>query len=769
MDLTALLTSAGINILVCVVLFSFYSVLRKQPSNVNVYFGRRIASHHSRRVELCLERFVPSPSWILKAWETSEDEILAIGGLDAVVFVRILVFSIRVFSIAAVICIVLVLPVNYYGKDRLHKHIPFESLEVFTIENVNEGSKWLWAHCVALYIITFSACTLLYFEYKSIANLRLLNIIGSPPDPSHFTILVRSIPWSSEESYSEIVEKFFSYYHATTYLSHQMIYKSGTVQKLKDDAEHMCKVIRDASMERSCKAGFKCCCCGAPSTISFKKISNETDRVHARTSSSDMHLDTRKKECAAAFVFFKSRYAALMAAQIQQTSNPMLWVTDIAPEPHDVYWSSICIPYRQLWIRQIATLAASVAFMFVFLIPVTFVQGLTQLDKLQKMFPFLTGLLKEKFVHQVVTGYLPSVILVLFMCAVPPMMILFSSVEGSISRSARKKSACCKVLYFTIWNVFFVNVFTGSVISQLSVFSSVTDLPAQLAKAVPAQATFFTTYVLSSGWASLAVEVMQIFPLLCNIFQRFILRLKDDALDGSYTFPYHTEVPRVLLFGFLGFTCAILTPLMLPFLLIYFFLAYLVYRNQIINVYITKYDSGGQYWPIAHNTTVFSLLFSQLIALGVFGLKLSSVASGFTIPLLVGTLLFHQYCRQRFLPVFKSNSAQILVDMDLRDEHCGRVAEIYQQLRSSYIQPNLTPDTPSQSECCSSHHEDKDSGQCGQSSEDMEKGKEEVINQKDRPSSLSSEKAELGVKVKSEVTSTRDSALDKNHPEGAGD
>lgn len=80
---------------------------------------------------------------------------------------------------------------------------------------------------------------------------------------------------------------------------------------------------------------------------------------------------------------------------------------------------------------------------------------------------------------------------------------------------------------------------------------------------------------------------------------------------------------------------------------------------QILNVYITKYDSGGQFWPIAHNTTVFSLLVAQLIALGVFGLKRSSVASGFTIPLLIGTLLFHQYCRQRFLPVFRSNSAQV--------------------------------------------------------------------------------------------------------------
>ncbi|CAL0323715.1 unnamed protein product [Lupinus luteus] len=407
-----------------------------------------------------------------------------------------------------------------------------------------------------------------------------------------------------------------------------------------------------------------------------------------------------------------------MTAQTLQTSNPMLWVTDLAPEPQDVYWSNICIPYRQLWIRKIATLVASIVFMIVFLIPVTFVQSLTQLDNLQKLLPFMTGMLKNKFVIQVVSGYLPSVILVLFLCAVPPVMMLFSAVEGSISRSGRKMSACCKVLYFTIWNVFFVNVFAGSIISQLSVFSSVRDLPAQLAKAVPSQATFFTTYVLSSGWASLAIEVMQICPLLYNLFQRVILRVKDDSEGGSLSFPYHTEIPRILLFGFLGFTCSILAPLMLPFLLFYFFLAYLVYRNQIINVYITKYDSGGQYWPIAHNTTVFSLIVAQVIALGVFGLKHSSVASGFTIPLLICTLLFHQYCRQRFLPIFKSNSAQILIDMDLRDEHSGSMGEIYEHLSSAYSQSSLVPDASNHTKCFS-NREDKRSDQ---SSEDIEKG-----------------------------------------------
>lgn len=92
------------------------------------------------------------------------------------------------------------------------------------------------------------------------------------------------------------------------------------------------------------------------------------------------------QEVAAAFIFFKSRYTANVAAELLQSSNPMLWVTNLAPEPHDVCWSNLCIPYRQLWIRKLTIILASVVFMFLFIIPVTFVQSLTQLDRLDRTF-----------------------------------------------------------------------------------------------------------------------------------------------------------------------------------------------------------------------------------------------------------------------------------------------------------------------------------------------------------------------------------------------
>ncbi|KAK8347596.1 hypothetical protein V6Z11_A06G029200 [Gossypium hirsutum] len=499
MDVSDLLTSAGINIAICVMLLSLYSILRKQPGNACVYFTRRLVSEPVRGTGdiSCFERFVPSTGWIAKAWQATDDEILAVGGVDAVAFMRIVVFSIRVFIIAAVICLFIVLPVNYYGQDMQHKEIHSESLEVFTIGNVKEDSKWyvqfhpllwLWVHCLALYLISCSACVLLYSDYKSITKMRLAHITGSPPNPSHFTVLVRGVPWSPDNSYSNSVEQFFSTYYPESYLSHQMVYGSCTVDKLMKDAERMYRMLKSIDprfLDRSLPY-----CIPGGAAHPFMVLNLRADSVSSSTSMDRLQSSQRRKECPAAFVFFRTRYAALVAAQVLQSSNPMLWVTELAPEPHDVYWSNLSIPYKQVWLRKITTLIASVVFMFLFLLPVTFVQGLTQLehlDQLSRRVPFLKGILKQKFIHRVVTGYLPSVILMLFLYAVPPTMMLFSAMEWNISRSQRKRSACIKVLYFTIWNVFFVNVLSGSIIRQLTVFSSFKDAPTQLARAVPTQ------------------------------------------------------------------------------------------------------------------------------------------------------------------------------------------------------------------------------------------------------------------------------------------
>ena len=115
------------------------------------------------------------------------------------------------------------------------------------------------------------------------------------------------------------------------------------------------------------------------------------------------------QECPAALVFFRTRYAAHVAAQTLQSTNPMLWVTEMAPEPADVFWTNLCVPYRLLWVRRLGSLIASIAFLIFFLVPVSVVQGLVHLDKL-KHFSIVRKLSEQRYVMVPTKQYIGSLV-----------------------------------------------------------------------------------------------------------------------------------------------------------------------------------------------------------------------------------------------------------------------------------------------------------------------------------------------------------------------
>ncbi|PNX77536.1 ERD (early-responsive to dehydration stress) family protein [Trifolium pratense] len=212
-----------------------------------------------------------------------------------------------------------------------------------------------------------------------------------------------------------------------------------------------------------------------------RKLGNIEDNVRMEQSS------LASKEVPAAFVSFKTRFGAAIALHIQEGVDPTEWITEEAPEPHDVYWPFFTVSFLKRWISKLVVFVAYTSLTIVFLIPVAIVQGLTHLDQLETLFPFLKGILRLSVVSQVITGYLPSLILQLFLSFVPPTMIMLSSLQGYISWSQIQKSACTKVLLFTIWNIFFANVLSGSALYRVNIFLEPKEIPRVLAEAVPSQ------------------------------------------------------------------------------------------------------------------------------------------------------------------------------------------------------------------------------------------------------------------------------------------
>lgn len=86
------------------------------------------------------------------------------------------------------------------------------------------------------------------------------------------------------------------------------------------------------------------------------------------------------------------------------------------------------------------------------------------------------------------------------------------------------------------------------------------------------------------GWAGIAGEILMLKPLIIFHLKNFFLvkteKDREEAMDkGSLGF--NTGEPRIQLYLLLGLVYAVVTPFLLPFIVIFFGLAFVVFRHQV--------------------------------------------------------------------------------------------------------------------------------------------------------------------------------------------
>ncbi|KAH7299865.1 hypothetical protein KP509_24G034200 [Ceratopteris richardii] len=694
--LSGLVLTAAINIMLEVLFFALYSIFRKQPSNANIYLAARIqrekgSSTHGPR-HFALENYLPSSDWLKEAWKLSENEIMAIAGLDSLVFIRIYVFCIRFFGACTIVGVFVLVPINYFqGQIFDIDDITSDSLDKFTVSNVTNGSERLWAHFGFLYGISFLAYLLLYVEYRHIAKKRIHYLRSGKPQPGQFTVLVRAIPKSSQLTYSQQVDDFFQHYYPDTYLLHRSVYADTKWQKLLGEMERATREIRflrllPATARRPQRHKLLGLSGRKEDPLDYQ--SGHLEELKDKFKLYQATFMETRDELPVAFVSFRTRWSAAVVAQTRQTHRPLQWVTDLAPEPGDVNWRSLSICFSLLWMIRIVVGIIFVCITILYFVPAGLAYTLGTLETLETLLPFATEILSIPVVGTLVNGYLPSLILAILYLFIPPLMLFLTEFEGYPSISTQEIQTCGKVFMFLVTNSFFLVAY-GSVVNLLSeVIESPRQIPGLLASAVTSQVNIFMNLVMTKGWTGYAIEILQPSVFIPGFLRRHVLRTRQ---YGPYakSLPYYKALPELLLFVFIGFIYVIIAPLMLPFLMVYFFVGYIVFRNQILNRYEPVYETGGRYWPHVHNRIIFCVFMMQIIGIGMFGVKHKPMLSTLSSPLLVLTLLFHHYCRLRFLPVFQEVSMEVAISKDRDDEREDKRESIYKKLHKAYLFPAL--------------------------------------------------------------------------------
>ncbi|KAL0312400.1 UNVERIFIED_CONTAM: CSC1-like protein [Sesamum radiatum] len=406
--------SALINILGAFAFLLAFALLRIQPINDRVYFpkwyiaGKRTSPRNwggvvGKFVNLNLKTYLTFLNWMPQALKMSESEIISHAGLDSAVFLRIYILGLKIFGPIAIAALLLLIPVNVSDGTLffLRRDLVVSEIDKLSISNVRPKSYKFFVHISMEYLFTFWVCYMLYKEYDRVASMRLNFLASQGRRAEQFTVLVRNVPHVSGRSISDSVETFFQRNHPDRYLCHQAVYDANKFAKLVRKRNRLqnwldynqLKFERHPDKRPKGKRGFLGLWGERVDSIDYykdqikdldKKLTTERQKI----------LKDPKSVTPAAFVSFNSRWGAAVCAQTQQSKNPTLWLTSWAPEPRDVYWKNLAIPFVSLSIRKLVISLSVFALVFFYMIPIAFVQSLANLEGLEKVAPFLRPLIE---------------------------------------------------------------------------------------------------------------------------------------------------------------------------------------------------------------------------------------------------------------------------------------------------------------------------------------------------------------------------------------
>ncbi|KAK4485057.1 hypothetical protein RD792_007665 [Penstemon davidsonii] len=706
--------AAGINIITALIFLIAFAILRLQPINDRVYFpkwylkGLRSSPTHSgafvtKFVNMDWRSYIRFLNWVPDALKMPEPELIDHAGLDSAVYLRIYLLGLKIFVPVALLAWAILVPVNWTNNtlaaSKATDRLQYSDIDKLSISNIAHGSPRFWTHIVMAYAFTFWTCYTLRKEYATVAAMRLHFLASERRRPDQFSVLVRNVPPDNDETVTESVEHFFLVNHPDTYLTHQVVINANKLAKLVKEKKskqnwldyYQIKYSRNQSTRPVAKTGFLGLCGEKVDAIDYQTA--EIERLSKEIAEERERVKTDPK-CImpAAFVSFKTRWGAAVCAQTQQSRNPTLWLTEWASEPRDVYWDNLAIPYVSLSIRRLIIAVAFFFLTFFFIIPVTIVQSFANVEGIERRAPFLRPIIEVSFIKSLIQGVLPGIALKIFLIVLPSILMMMSKVEGYLSISSLERRSAMRYYIFNFINVFLVSVVAGTALEQLDSFlkMSANQIPEIIGVAIPMKATFFITYVMVDGWAGVAGEILRIKPLVIFHLKNFFLvkteKDREAAMDpGSIGF--NTGEPQIQLYFLLGLVYAVVTPIFLPFILVFFALAYVVFRHQIINVYNQEYESAAAFWPSVHGRIISALIFSQLVLMGLMSTKGNARFTPILIVLPVLTIFFHRFCKGRYEPAFVRYPLQEAMMKDTLERAREPNLNLKGYLQDAYVHP----------------------------------------------------------------------------------
>ncbi|KAL3464418.1 hypothetical protein BJX64DRAFT_254961 [Aspergillus heterothallicus] len=664
----AVWASLGTSFGVAIVLAFLFSLVR--PRHTLVYAPK--VKHADRK-------HAPPPvgkgffSWLKPLVRTKEPELVDCIGLDATVFIRFTKMCRNIFIFLSIIGCGVMIPLNLTQSQNTNDAGAFAKMTPLYVRSNAIWSQVVCAWCFDIIIAYFlwrnyKGVLVLrrrYFEssdYQRSLHARTLMITDIPPEVRTDEGVMRlteelnptaAIPRSSVGRNVKILPKLIKEHEETVRSLESVLAK---YLKNPDRLPINRPTMRPPRNLRSEHGSEKV------DAIDFltDRISRLEEEVRHVRSSID-----KRNAMPYGFVSWDKIEHAHAVAYVARNKHPRGTTIRLAPRPHELIWENLALSKSaRKWKTFVMFLWVS-ALTVVWIAPNALIAiFLSNLSNLGLVWPaFQRSLDANSHVWAAVQGILSPALTSLVYLILPIIFRRLAIQAGDVTKTLREQHVLRHLYSFFVFN----NLVVFSLFSAVWTFvAAVIDLnnkdedPWQAVKdgqfyqkAVSAMcqvSPFWVTYLLQRNMGA-AIDLVQLVSLLWVWFAKtFMAPTPRQTIEWTAppSFDYASYYNYFLFYATVAVCFATLQPIVLPVTALYFGLDAFMKKYMLMYIFVTKNESGGQFWRVLFNRVVFAAILSNVVVALVAKSQGTWTMVFCVVPLPFLMLLFKWYCMRQF-------------------------------------------------------------------------------------------------------------------------
>lgn len=624
-------TSIGVTILIAIL----FSLLRPHHS---VVYAPKLRHADDKHAPPPLGRGIFA--WFTPVIKSQETQLVDKIGLDATIFLRFTRMCRNLFLVMSVIGCGVIIPTNIADSDHNISH----GLSAFQVMTpMYMFGQALWSHVVCAWLFDIIIVHFLWRNYRAVTRLRR-QYFESPEYQMSLhsrTLMVTDIP-PSYRTDAGILR-----------ITDEVEQKAGlprvaigrNVKELPLLIEQHDKQVRELEsvlakyLRNPDKLPSSRPTCRPPRHDRNYSQGQRVDSIEYSTGRiRDLEIEIKdvresidkRNPMPYGFASYEKIDEAHAVAYAARKKHPHGSKIRLAPRPNDLIWNNLALSKKgRSWKRFMNNFWVAVLTL-VWIAPNAMIAiFLSDLSNLGSVWPaFQTQLNAHPITWSAVQGIASPAILSLVYLILPIIFRRLSIRAGDTTKTSREKHVTHKLYAFFVFNNLIV----------FSAFSAVWKFVAQVVEvrqgnegvwaainkgeffikmmiALCTVSPFWVTWLLQRNLGA-AADLSQIVNLTWIWFARtFMSPTPRQAIEWTAPppFDYATYYNYFLFYATVALCFATLQPIVLPVTALYFTVDAWLKKYLLLYVFITKTESGGQFWRILYNRLIFAAILANVI------------------------------------------------------------------------------------------------------------------------------------------------------------